>query len=50
VYGAILYQRWRVFDRLATDRLRAERRALAERMAKIEKHYEVPRVSPKRNV
>ena len=33
---------WRVFDRLAIDRLRAEGRALAERMAKIEKLYEAP--------
>src|SRR5713101_3306659 len=39
--------RWRVFDRLAIDRLRAEGRALAERMVKIEKLYEAPRVSPK---
>jgi len=36
-------RRWRVFDRLAIDRLRAEGRALAERMAKIEKLYEAPR-------
>src|SRR6266446_5029168 len=28
---------WRVFDRLAIDRLRAEGKALAERMAKFEK-------------
>jgi hypothetical protein len=33
-------RRWGVFDRLAIDRLRAEARALAERMAKIEKLYE----------
>jgi hypothetical protein len=33
-------RRWRVFDRTAIDRLRAEARALAERMAKIEKLYE----------
>jgi hypothetical protein len=33
-------RRWRVFDRLAIDRLRAEGKALAERMAKIEKLYE----------
>src|SRR6516165_476275 len=39
---------WRVFDRLAIDRLRAEGKALAERMAKIEKLYEAPRVSPER--
>ena len=41
-------QRWRVFDRLAIDRLRAEGKSLAERMAKIEKLYEAPRVSPER--
>jgi hypothetical protein len=40
--------RWRVFDRAAIDRLRAEGKALAERMAKIEKLYEAPRVSPQR--
>ena len=39
-------QRWRVFDRLAIERLRAEVKALAERMAKIEKLYEAPRVFP----
>jgi hypothetical protein len=39
-------RRWRVFDRTAIDRLRAEGKALAERMAKIEKLYEAPRVSP----
>ena len=39
-------QRWRVFDRLAIDRLRAEGKALAERMEKIEKLYERPGVSP----
>jgi len=39
-------QRWRVFDRLAIDRLRAEGKALADRMAKIEKLYEAPRVLP----
>src|SRR6266446_165365 len=39
---------WRVFDRLAIDRLRAEGKALAERMAKIEKLYEAPRVSTER--
>jgi hypothetical protein len=33
-------RRWRVFDRTAIDRLRAEGKALAERMAKIEKLYE----------
>jgi hypothetical protein len=33
-------KRWRVFDRTAIDRLRAEGKALAERMAKIEKFYE----------
>jgi hypothetical protein len=31
---------WRVFDRTAIDRLRAEGKALAARMAKIEKLYE----------
>jgi hypothetical protein len=31
---------WRVFDRSAIDRLRAEGKALAEWMAKIEKLYE----------
>ena len=31
---------WRVFDRLAIDRLRGETRALAHRLAKIEKLYE----------
>ena len=41
-------ERWRVFDRTAIDRLRAEGKALAERMAKIEKLYEMPRVSPER--
>jgi hypothetical protein len=41
-------RRWRVFDRLAIDRLRVEGNALAERMAKIEKLYEAPRVSPER--
>ena len=40
------HQRWRVFDRLAIDRLRAEGKALAERMEKIEKLYERPGVSP----
>ena len=38
-------QRWRVFDRTAIDRLRAEGKALAERMAKIEKLYEAPHLS-----
>ena len=33
-------RRWRVFDRLAIDRLQAEGKALAERMAKIETLYE----------
>ena len=33
-------RRWRVFDRPAIDRLRAEGKALAERMAKIEKLYD----------
>jgi hypothetical protein len=42
-------QRWRVFDRLAIDRLRAEGKALAERMAKIEKLYEAPRASREQN-
>ena len=32
--------RWRVFDRRAIDLLRAEGKAIAERMAKIEKLYE----------
>src|SRR5262249_27677788 len=32
--------RWRVFDRLAIDRLRGETRALGQRLAKIEKLYE----------
>ena len=41
-------RRWGVFDRAAIDRLRAEGKALAERMAKIEKLYEAPRVSPER--
>src|SRR5215469_15912605 len=39
---------WRVFDRVAIDRLRVEGKALAERMAKIEKLYEAPHVSPER--
>ena len=39
---------WRVFDRVAIDRLRVEGKALAERMVKIEKLYEAPRVSPER--
>lgn len=39
-------RRWRVFDRVAIDRLRAEGKALGERMAKIEKLYGAPRVSP----
>jgi phage terminase small subunit len=39
-------RRWRVFDRTAIDRLRAEGKALAERMAKIEKLYEALRALP----
>ena len=34
---------WRVFDRLAIDRLRGETRALSQRLAKVETLYENPR-------